>query len=402
MYLYPVLIFLLASTEGVLGGSRFWEAKAPNKRTNTRPDYSAIETLNATSTLSKRAFSIESLPGQANVPRIWPKKTIRFCFEESNDENLEKLKGLWHLAKEGWAQLDRHGFKYEEVSNSDCESESKRDSVMHILYNDYGRLSTTIGIPVVDAQEIADNPGTAVRGPIMRLSGKEGVGQDNVAANVAHELGHAWGLAHEHQNPYYWEVTDLFGPSWNIPQAKDETKKYFETGDFKCENLEDHLKIHKSVQVLIDTAADEDERGVLQEEFDNLCILRTVASKYGFSAADWLPVDSTANMVRDAKFDPDSLMLYPSRAGGGDNGDARRIIMTYKEDSEIPDRLIPNRIRPSNMDIERLVSLYGDPAPSTLEVPHNSGSSGFYNRLKKVKSSGKMSRAGDTKDGTCG
>ena len=270
--------------------------------------------------------------------------------------------------------------------------------MLHIHYNDYGRFSTTLGIPVVDAQEIADNPATAVRGPTMHLSDKEGVGQENTPANIAHELGHAWGLAHEHQNPYYWEQSDIFGPSWNIPLHKEKT--YFETADFNCGNLEDHYKIHKSVQVLIDTETDDKEREVLQKEYDNLCILRGVANKYGFSAADWLPVDNTVNMFRDKQFDPDSIMLYPSRAGGGDNGPNRRVIMKYKADS-MPDQIIPLRHRPSNMDVDRIVLLYGEPAPSTLEVPHNSGSSEYQGRLKGARSSDEFFRAGDTKDGTC-
>ncbi|KAI4696875.1 uncharacterized protein J4E88_001054 [Alternaria novae-zelandiae] len=396
MHLFSILIFLLASAEGVFGGSRFWEAKAPNKRTNPRPDYSAIETINATSSLSKRAFSIESRPGQAELPRIWPKKTIRYCFE--NSQGHDKLEGLFRSAIELWAQLNRHGFKYEEVSDAECKSEDKRDSVLHIHYNDYGRFSTTLGIPVVDAQEIADNPTTAVRGPTMHLSDKEGVGQENTPANIAHELGHAWGLAHEHQNPYYWEQSSITGPSWSVPMTG---KKYFETDDFNCGNLEDHYKIHKSVQVLIDTEVDLRKRDILQGEYNNLCVLRGVASKYGFSAADWLPISNTANMVIDAQFDPDSIMLYPSQAGGGDNGANRRVIMKYKKDS-MPDQIIPIRHRPSNMDVDRIVALYGDPAPSTLEVPHNSGSSEFHNRLKDARSSGEFSRAGDTKDGTCG
>ncbi|KAI4609219.1 uncharacterized protein J4E87_011073 [Alternaria ethzedia] len=401
MHLFSILIFLLASADGVLGGSRFWEAKAPNKRTNPRPDYSAIETLNATSSLSKRAFSIESRPGQAGLPRIWPKKTIRYCFE--NSQGHDKLEGLFKSAIELWAQLNRHGFKYEPVSDAECESEEKRDSVLHIHYNDYGRFSTTLGIPVVDAQEIVDNPGTAIRGPTMHLSDKEGVGQESTEANIAHELGHAWGLAHEHQNPHHWEQSDMLGPSWNIPLHND--KVYFETSDFNCGNLEDHYKIHKSVQVLIDTETDEEERTVLQDEYNNLCVRRVVANKYGFSAADWLPVDNTANMFRDAQFDPDSIMLYPSRAGGGDNGQNRRVIMRYKKDS-IPglgdERLIPIRQRPSNMDVDRIAILYGNPAPSTLEVPHNSGSSGFHSRLEEARSSGGFSRAGDTRDNACG
>lgn len=38
----------------------------------------------------------------------------------------------------------------------------------------------------------------------MNLSDRTDVGMLDVVANDAHELGHAWGLLHEHQNPAFW------------------------------------------------------------------------------------------------------------------------------------------------------------------------------------------------------
>ncbi|KAI8940059.1 hypothetical protein NX059_003778 [Plenodomus lindquistii] len=386
MYLLPVylLCLLLAGPQGVLGGSRFWEAKAPNKRTNPSPDYLAIETLNATSSLLKRAFSIENLPSDAKAPRIWPDKKIRYCFDDTNNV---LIKGLLNLAVEKWSQLSRHGFKYEEVSNSVCNSQ--RSSVLRIYYNNYGRLSTTLGIPPLDATD------PTYVGPSMHLSDMAGIGQDDIAANVAHELGHAWGLAHEHQVPQYWITSVLDNPSWNLGRSTSDVQKYFRTTSFNCQNLKDYEAAHDRVQEVIDAAEPED-RAALEVERARLCSSQVVANKYGFSAADWIPMIHISKMVVDSVFDPDSLMMYPSRAGGKGSGDARLIVMTYEDGT-----LIPNRLAPSHMDIDRLVTLYGTPASSALQVPHVSKSSGFRNTLRKVRSKLDFKRAGDTSAGMC-
>jgi hypothetical protein len=385
MYILPISItgLLLSSAGGVFGGSRFWEAKAPNKRTNPTPDYLAIETLNATSSLFKRAMSIQHRPNDNKAARIWPDKKIRYCFD---DPNNVVIKGLLDSATRLWAQLERHGFKYEEVSDSVCHSQ--RSSVLRIYYNNYGKLSTTLGLPVADG---SDN---TVVGPFMHLSDMVGVGQDDVAANVAHELGHAWGLAHEHQNPNYWEVEFTDTPAgWQV-NTKSDTKEFM-ASSFNCQNLKDHGEAVARVQAKIDAATGE-ERQVLEDDLQRLCGSRDVALKHGFSAADWLPVVSLANLVVDSAFDRNSLMLYPSRAGGVGVGNARLIIMTYKDGT-----LIPNRLVPSNMDIDRLVTLYGDPASSASLAPHTSKSSGFRNTLRKVRSKLEFRRAGDTAAGLC-
>ncbi|CAN9193277.1 unnamed protein product [Alternaria alternata] len=390
MHISPVFIvgLLLANAEGVLGGSRFWEAKAPNKRMKSMPEYQPLETFNSTSPLIKRAMSIKSLPSDVGANRIWPNKKIKYCFVA---DPTAAFRGQWESAMRAWAALDRHGFTYEEVSREICTSQPS--SHLRIFYNNNGRLTSTVGIPVIDDAANQADPDNAVIGPFTHLSDLATVGQEDVVANMAHELGHIWGLHHGHQIPDHWEVSDedIFD-SWNINGGKEAL---FATSKFNCENLKDHHTVKEKVQKSVDAAVGA-ERDGLEDEHTRLCISRDVAQKYGFSASEWLPMVNTARMVIDEDFDRDSIMLYPSRAGGKESGGVRAIVMTYKDGSEIP-----NRVTPSIMDVERLVALYGDPAPSTLQVPHVGKGSKFLNKFKELRKKASFRRYGDTKDGIC-
>jgi hypothetical protein len=387
MYLFPTLIagLLLASAECVLGGSRLWEAKAPNKRTNPSPNYASIETLNTTSPLVRRALSIVDRSSDTSIPRIWPNRRVKYCFDDKN----ARIRGLWESAIETWAQLKDAGFTYEEVSDSKCRSE--RSSVLRIYYNSEGRLASTQGIPPVDTTA---NP--PMLGPFTHLSDKEGIGQDNVQANVAHELGHVWGLVHEHQNPHYWKDDLGMSSLWNLAWIKG-ADIHFHTSGFKCENLKDHDTSRARVQAKIDAATkagDKNLKGELETDLARLCVSAQAAGKHGFSASEWIPFAQTSNLEEDGNFDPDSLMMYPSGSGGHGLSNARSPVMVYKDGT-----LIPNRISPTAMDIDRIISLYGNSGSSSTGTPHTSKGSSWRARFKNVRS--KLSRAGDTKDGVC-
>jgi hypothetical protein len=396
MYLSPTFIagLILASAEGVLGGSRFWEAKAPNRRTNSTPDYQAFETHNSTSSLMKRALSIESRPNDKGAPRLWPNKKIKYHFE---DPENSRLKGLWQGAIELWAPLKAHGFSYEEVSSYN-DWKDNRDTVLLIKYNTEGKLLSTLGIPVINEAANGGNPAETDLGPVTTLSDNEGIGQDDIHANIAHELGHVWGLIHEHQNPRYWRISGADNAKgWSISRTNEDQPK-FQTSDFDCEALSDFADISRALDekiVAANQAGDTRLEGDLQFDRDRLCISQSVAGKYGFSAFEWIPYQDLIKKISDDVFDPNSIMMYPSRAGGkGGTGDGRAVVLKYDDGS-----LIPNRLAPSPMDIDRLITLYGKPSLSVPGEPHNSRSSQFFNRLKKARSG--ILRAGDTKGGSC-
>ncbi|KAF2007437.1 hypothetical protein P154DRAFT_517162 [Amniculicola lignicola CBS 123094] len=394
-----VISLLLASPEGVLGGSRLWEAKAPNKRTNPSPQYPAIETLNTTSPFVKRAMSIANRPSDVTAPRLWPNKKMRYCFERTglSNQQLTILRGLFEMAKEKWAMLGDHGFSYEEVNNDICTRD--RTTVLRVTYSAQGRLMSSLGIPRVDQAANEANPEQAFPGPIMFLSDMAGIGQNDINANVGHELGHAWGLAHEHQITKYWQKSPGdFDARW--PSFVQGGEKHFATEGFHCDKLSDYQAAHDRVLAKIAAAREKDDTasrklaGELQTDLDRLCFSQLAAAKHGFSAGEWLPYSHTINNVVDDRFDPDSLMMYPSRSGGTGNGDSRQIVMTYADGSEIPPRLTP-----SDMDVDRLVTLYGTSQSSTPGVVHTSKASKWLSKFKRSR--GQSSRAGDTQAGLC-
>jgi len=231
-------------------------------------------------------------------------------------------------------------------------------------------------------------------GPYTYLSDFQGIGQDDVNANVAHELGHVWGLGHEHQNPNWWKISsqDLMS-GWSI-FSSGNSEEHFQTSGFNCHNLKDYNNAHAKLQAKIDAETDTKKKADLQLEFDRLCISPVVAGKYGFSASEWLPLANTMNMVLDSNFDTDSLMMYPSGAGGTGLSNARATVMTFADGSAIP-----NRLAPSGQDVDRLISLYGTPASSQTGEPYGSKSSKWRNQLKKIRSMN--FRAGDTRAGLC-
>ncbi|KAH6684918.1 hypothetical protein F5X68DRAFT_171356 [Plectosphaerella plurivora] len=374
MRLLSFVIAGLALTDGVLGGSRLWEAKAPNRRAGVVPAYNphdAPETLNATVPLARRAMSIKNSPGAVGARRIWPNKKMKYCFDDRDDTIVE----LFELAKATWQALTEHGFSYEEVSGSACTGNNRKEVLM-VHFNNNGRLASTMGIPPNDPR---------AEGPTMHLSNRAGIGQNDIKANVGHELGHAWGLHHEHQNRDWWKTsTEHTGdPFWGAMRSNDP---HFQTNKFFCENLSDYATALAKAQ-----AAARENPSTHGSDPEIMCKSMAVASDYDFSAMEWLPVANSAHFDTDDTFDEDSLMMYPSQAGGRGNGASRLIVMKYQDDTIIPPRLVP-----SDMDIQRLLTLYGSENSSPPGEPHGSKVSGVKGAWRKIRT--KFHRAGDTGD----
>ncbi|OAA63387.1 Metallopeptidase, catalytic domain protein [Niveomyces insectorum RCEF 264] len=379
--------FALGQVSLVLAGSRAWEAPLrhlmPLERHQYQVDaagHAIVDNATAEEHLAKRYLSIQPSEGTSGF-KIWPQSTISYCFEtqDARDKLLEHLElaiEAWRSDGAGGPGLHRDVYKYMEVFDpgDSCVNNNQRDRVLVISYNADGRLSTTVGMPSLDA----DNPD--YKGPSMMLSDAPGIGMLDTVANYAHEIGHAWGLYHEHQNINFW------GPPYNTGAMSSVV-----FGDrFDCTVLKDYPDALSRAQ-----------RGGGQNDVDLLCKLRGVAAKYKFSAVDWLPIMGGTRMHAGAsgtgpstpdytKVDWDSIMMYPSGAGatgdavppGGDS-DRRANVLLRNDGARMKINLVP-----SALDIQGVKQLYeGDLQKKSgefagLPVLPNSKSSKWSKRFK--------------------
>lgn len=300
----------------------------------------------------KRWVTIQSKTG--GVSNLWPDKTIKFCFEDTQSrglfyDNIIKGMDLWYQAG-----LDS-SFRMTEVSDSDCKD--KRSEVL--LVSQGKGLLTSVGFS-------EDNT--------MVLSNSAEMGMLNVLSNVAHEIGHAWGLYHEHQNINFWDAPYVFGSSGRL----------FGASNFHCKNLKDYDAVMEEIQKLVDESPSENVAAIFKGHKDQVCTDRIIAGTYGFSAGEYLPLKSSARpnpgTTDPSKIDWDSIMLYPSGAGGKDQGNGERLpILTRPNGDEIGLNLLP-----SPRDVAGLTALYGadDEIDKPLLNDDKSGMRSVFDRVR--------------------
>ncbi|KAL1983528.1 hypothetical protein VTN96DRAFT_10267 [Rasamsonia emersonii] len=242
--------------------------------------------------LGARGYSV-TREGPALKP--WPGNTLVYCFQDPS------IKPLFDA---GWAIWEsKPGFPVQR-REVDCATANKRTTLI-VSSNTNKKLATTVGFK--------DSSQTMT----IDLSAK--VGTNDMAVNLAHEIGHALGLYHEHQKP---------------------TARNFIR--VNCINLADYDKFANSE--------------TYKDYMDVLCTNQFAASRAGFTAYDVLPFAEDYPALSDGDaIDWSSIMLYGSNFGGKKlmGVGPRQNVMTKMNG----DTWRGNRV-PSDGDIAQLRRLY--------------------------------------------
>lgn len=334
--LVAVLVGLVAQTGHVLAGSRGWQ-----------PEISK-------SSLDRRYYVINTDRSEGDrMP--WPNRQIRYCFVD--DEAEEALNDLIVAAHDIWLRKGLGSeFTISKVGRAECTGDHRFDTLMVYWSGDNGMMATFEGLPNADSI-IRNSENPEVR-PKMILTTSVRMGMLNQEQNFAHELGHAWGLYHEHQNPAFWSKGTIknalggtvFGPENN--------------GNWRCENLKDYQARLGGGGLVVQNPNNPNNGGFGPRiGVEELCRDYDFARKGQFSARDYLPMPKAMGIATSSGMGVDdvdwsSIMIYPSGAGAvGDaspGNDQRAQILTKPNGDPIA-----INDSPSQRDIAAMHKLYG-------------------------------------------
>ncbi|CAM1502564.1 Fc.00g073400.m01.CDS01 [Cosmosporella sp. VM-42] len=267
---------------------------------------------------------------------IWPDKTITWAW--ADDTAKEMFETPFKDAMKIWRMAGLpEDFKYKEIPLDECTQDEKRTYCLVV--------SSGTGFDTTPARRRREFGPAA---PTMQLDDNPNIGHLDVTLNVAHELGHAWGLLHPHQNPIYWKHTNgaTGASSGLIVFDADDPNQYM------CENLSGYDQAVRTATIASGGNPDHKAKAIKK-----LCTSFLFASTYKFrGGANWAPYDPQIKAVSlDTEMDWTSIMIYPSQAGAvtGDDGQRKNILM--KPDGTA----IPSNQSPSEMDINGIKYLYG-------------------------------------------
>jgi hypothetical protein len=287
----PSLVFLVALAGEilhVLAGSRVWQ---PSVRSNSAGH------------LDRRYFVINTDPGEGERI-IWPNRQIRYCFD--SDESRTALNDLLIAAHDVWLRKGLGSeFTIVEVGHDECTGDHRFDTLLIDWSGDSGPMATFEGLMATDSiLRTSQDPNVR---PRMTLTTSTSMGMLDQVANFAHELGHAWGLYHEHQNPAFWGRGSY--PNM-ISNALGGT--VFGPGNWRCENLKDYQSRVAGGGLVVQNPNNRNQGNRIG--VDAMCRDWDYAHKAQFSARDYLPMPqkmgiATSNGKDENDVDWESIMI---------------------------------------------------------------------------------------------
>lgn len=259
---------LLVAVDAARAASQLWQPKITK--------YDHLSDIGSNHTLTRRALDELTDPSPIDARSIdkrylirtlslmlpWPNHEIRYCFATPEDKqalfyNLKDAIDRWWLAG-----LDQSVFKWTEVDDNECQLHRSTILLIQRGQDHAGHVTTTGYVP---ADGTLEN-----QGPLMVLDDTDWGGYDNKVGTFAHEIGHAWGLFHEQQNPNFWRIEDGF--------VDANFGTVFGNDNFHCQNL-----------IGYDAALAAAQADNARYDGQEICKDILTAKKYNFAASSFLP-----------------------------------------------------------------------------------------------------------------
>ncbi|KAI9037270.1 uncharacterized protein KD926_000707 [Aspergillus affinis] len=305
------------------------------------------------STKIKRAIPLDL---SLDFTTTWPGGVVPFCWE-NDATRLEFIRDLHH-AMNLWytAGLPEPRFRFYEVSYEDCMRDRRNSLVIHKADGPL-EFATTVGKYTGPPSDLLPGSVAYFNSETEIPSGR--VARNTIAEKIAHEIGHIFGLYHEHQDPYFWRPPS---PVFEIVCPSIEG----------FEQATEHLDI---VEIYGP---------------DGICVNQHTALYRGWNnVAHFLPILELAHLARpppphvpeNSDVDWDSIMLYPSTTALNQN----RGGFTLRKAKNGRAYRIPIKRAPSTMDVQGLIYLYFAAEQRQLPRLYHDPRSEYYTAFQNLQ-----------------
>ncbi|KAB8258210.1 hypothetical protein BDV32DRAFT_151541 [Aspergillus pseudonomiae] len=283
----------------------------------------------------------------------WYRETIQYYFNSpaSKERLSSDIRAAWQL----WLAAGLpETFRFVEFPKWRCE-QHPYSCLLIVGDGEVPSAYTSLGRQV-------SHPWDAIT---MYLVFEPGEDEHSRALIAAHEIGHAWGLIHEHQNPLYWQ--------WAYYATRSDS-----LFRFYCANVQGYDAVAHEIN---------STRELWGE--NGPCRNSLRASDMDFYASEILPwahrYQSPHHLwPQDSDVDWDSIMIYGSYLFGelDEHGNPKPTLLRMKDLQVIPD---PDTV--TDLDVVGLLHLYHPKFGKFLDVFHNEPSSPWYTIFQgKIKS----------------